>query len=121
MARLAGQYPHLSFVVKAASVSTSQTIQKAVPVDSQVHIEFIKKMIEAKIDVQPLEIFTAVWKKLLEVARAAEAGKVRLRNGSLAEEVASARQLLDSSLAETQRVKELIAEAKRQVAAERGR
>ena len=116
LVRLAGQYPHISFVVLAASVSNAQTIQKAVPTDSEAHIAFIQQMIEANIDVQPLAIFEAVWAKVLEVANAAKAGKVRLRNGSLADEVTSARQLLGSSLAETQRVKDLIAEAKRRAA-----
>jgi hypothetical protein len=114
--RLSAEYPDLQFVVKASSISNADIVQRSVPTDSEAHIGFIQEMIDKNVEVEPLAIFEAIWAKLLQVANAAKAGKVRLRNGSLAAEVTAARILLESSLAETQRVRELIAEAKRRAA-----
>jgi hypothetical protein len=114
--RLARQYPELAFTVKAATISNADVVQRSVPIDSSVHIDFIENMIRQNVNVEPLLIFEAIWSKLLEVALAAKTGKVKLRSEALAIEVASARQLLDQNLTETARVKALIAAAKERAA-----
>ena len=114
--RLAAAHPGLQFTVRGATVSNAETVQRSVAVDSEAHIAFIRRMVEANVNVEPLAFFEAVWAKVLEVAQAAAAGKVKLRSGSLAVEVASARRLYEENLAETRRVRALIDEAKRRAA-----
>jgi hypothetical protein len=113
---VAGRYPDMRFLVRASSVSNSGSASKFVPSDSEAHIDFIKKMIEANIDVAPLPIFDEVWKKILQLGNAAKAGKITLRNGSLAQEITSAQGLMNSGMAETIKVKELIDAAKKRAA-----
>jgi Domain of unknown function (DUF4157) len=116
IARWGGTYPDVQFIVRASSASTSGTVQKSVPPDSQIHIEFIETMIRADVQVEPLKIHEAIWKKLQQVALAAGAGKVRLRTESLAVEVTNARDLIARNAAETRKVEGLIEAAKRKAA-----
>ena len=116
IARWAGAYKDVQFIVRASSASTSGTVQKTVPPDSQIHIEFIETMIRADVQVEPLKIHEAIWKKLQQVALAAGAGKVRLRTESLSVEVTNARDLIARNAAETRKVEGLIESARRKVA-----
>ena len=116
IARWSGANPDVQFIVRASSASTSGTVQKSVPPDSQIHIEFIETMIRADVQVQPLKIHEAIWDKLKQVALAAKGGKVRLRTESLSVEVTNARDLIARNAAETRKVEGLIEAAKRKAA-----
>jgi hypothetical protein len=116
IARWAGANPDVQFIVRASSASTSGTVQKSVPPDSQIHIEFIETMVRADVQVEPLKIHEAIWNKLKQVALAGGAGKVKLRTESLAVEVTNARDLIARNAAETRKVEGLIEAAKRKAA-----
>jgi hypothetical protein len=118
MARVAAQNPDLWFIVRASSVSNSQATSE------EIHVQFLEQLLADEkgnqlLDVQPLHIHEAIWNKVVQVGNAVKAKKIGPFSQDRALEVAIARPIIMANIAQTAKVEELIAEAKRRVAAKK--
>ena len=112
LARIAGQYPDLQFVVKASSVSNSVTLQKNVPDDFAPVVEMIQAMLDANIEVEPLFIFDEIWNKVMQVVQGVKNGVVHIRTDNLLDHITAKKTFLEVNRAQTLTVRNLIEEAK---------
>jgi hypothetical protein len=119
MARVARQYPDIRFLVRASSVSNSDSASRFVTSESEMHIQFVRTMIEANIDVQPLPIFEAVYRRFLDYGVGRRAGtvpEIKFRGDTLWTRYNTAQDVMNAGKAETIKVRDLIENARTRIA-----
>jgi hypothetical protein len=112
IARLSQAHKDIQFVVQASSASNSITLQKFVPEDAAVYVDLIEKMLLAGVQVEPLRVYDAIWKKIEEVARGVGLGFVTIYGDRLHDLAVAERPFIEANQAETRKVEELIERAK---------
>jgi len=102
LAELASSNPDLRFVVNAASASNSTNIE--------ISIEYIAMMLETGIEVNTLNVFEIIEKKIVEILRASAAKEIALSPDDF-EEIQAALPKIRDNLSKEQSLKDMIKRA----------